>query len=178
MDKADNLAFLLGQVAVGDKKAMKAVYTSVGPDVHRFIQTRLRDPQEAADVLQETMLDVWRQAGAFEGRSSVRTWIFGIARNKAADRQRRKVMATAEPDETVPDDAPNPHSALEALQESAVLRECVEKLKDVQRAAIHLAFFRDLSYPEIAEIENCSLGTVKTRIYHAKRLLLHCVSKA
>ncbi|MEM7693079.1 MAG: sigma-70 family RNA polymerase sigma factor [Pseudomonadota bacterium] len=174
----DTLTFLLGRIATGDKKAMKAVYTQLGPDLHRFICTRMRDPQEAADVLQETMLEVWRRAGTFEGRSAARTWIFGIARNKAADRARRAVHTGAEPDEDIPDDAPTPEAALAALQEGSALRACLEKLSPPQRAVIHLAFFQDVSYRAIAEIEDCALNTVKTRIFHAKKLLMHCLSKA
>lgn len=174
----DTLIFLLGRIAAGDKKAMKALYVSVGPDVHRFIQTRMRDPQDAADILQETMLEVWRQAGSFAGRSAARTWIFAIARNKAADRARRTVPTGAQADESVPDDAPTPEAALAALEEGTALRDCVAKLGDTHRSVIHLAFFRDLSYAEIAEIEDCALGTVKTRIFHAKKLLMHCLARA
>lgn len=178
MTAPDNLAFLLGRIALGDKKAMRAMYMSLGPELHRFIQTRLSDPHEASDILQETMLEVWRQADAFEGRSSARTWIFSIARNKAIDRVRRRVPTIAEPDETVPDEAPDPYDTLAALDDGAALRTCVEQLTDVQRAVIHLAFFKDLPYSEIAEIEGCSVGTVKTRVHHAKKLLMHCLSSS
>ncbi|MEM8852581.1 MAG: sigma-70 family RNA polymerase sigma factor [Pseudomonadota bacterium] len=176
MPETDDLAFLLGRVAVGDKRAMEALYTSVGPNLHRFIQTKLSDPHEAADVLQETMLEVWRRAGGFAGQSAVRTWIFAIARNKAVDRLRKATPTLAEPDETIPDGAPDPEAALEAVDNKAALFKCIAKLKEVQRSAIHLAYFRDIAYADIAEIENCSEGTVKSRIHHAKKLLLHCLS--
>lgn len=178
MAEPDNLAFLLGRIAVGDKRAMKALYDSVGPDLHRFIQTRLRDPHEAADALQETMLDVWRQAGHFEGRASARTWIYSIARNKAVDRVRKTNTVVAEPDETIPDDAPSPHMVVEALQDAQALRQCIGALSQAHRAAIQLAYFQDVPYPQIAEIENCSVGTIKTRVHHAKRLLMHCLTRA
>lgn len=176
MSKPDDLPFLIGRIAAGDKRAMKAFYEAIGPDIHRFIQTRLRDPHEAADALQETMLDVWRQAERFEGRSSARTWVFAIARNKAVDRIRKAPTAVAEPDETIADDRPNPHDSIEALDDANALHRCMGTLSQVHRAAIHLAYFQDISYPQIAAIEACSVGTVKTRVFHAKRLLLHCLS--
>ncbi len=157
---------------------MRAVYMSLGPDLHRFIQTRSVDPHEVADILQETMLEVWRRAATFEGRSSVRTWVYSIACHKAADRVRKKTLPVGEADTTIPDETASPHAALEALQNNAALLACIEKLTGVQRAAIHLAFFCDLPYPDIATIEGCSVGTVKTRVFHAKRLLLHCLSQS
>lgn len=178
MSEPDALGFLLGRVAVGDKRAMKALYDAVGPDVHRFIQTRLRDPHEAADALQETMLDVWRHAARFEGRASARTWIFSIARNKAVDRLRKTSTLVAEPDETIADDTPSPHHVMEALEDAEALRGCIAGLSDAHRAAIQLAFFQDVPYPQIAEIENCSVGTIKTRVHHAKRLLMHCLTRS
>ena len=175
---AQDPAALIAQIAYGDKSALKELYDSVGPVVHRFILSRIPDPYEATDVLQETMLDVWRQATKFEGRSSAQTWILAIARNKAIDRLRRQNRSPqVEVNDTIEDEAPNPHAVLEALDESAHLRECIADLQESQRVAIHLAFFEDLSYGEIAEIERCPEGTIKTRIYHAKRLLLRCLGK-
>ena len=68
---------------------MKALYERHSDALYRFLRARLGDPFEAADVMQETFLEIWRAAGRFEGRSAARTWIFGIARNKAVDRMRR-----------------------------------------------------------------------------------------
>ncbi|WMS41938.1 RNA polymerase sigma factor [Acuticoccus sp. MNP-M23] len=173
----ENLEFLLRRIALGDKKAMRALYMSVGPDLDRFIQTRSRDPHEVADIVQETMLEVWRRAATFEGRSSVRTWIYSIACHKAADRWRKSTPTVAEADDTIADEAASPHAVLEALEDGTALRDCIAKLPAVQRAAVHLAFFCDLPYLDIAAIEGCSVGTVKTRVFHAKRLLLHCLSR-
>ncbi len=177
MSPPDDLTFLLGRVAAGDKRAMRAIYMSLGPQLHAFIQTRVKDAHEAADVLQETMLAVWQQADRFEGRSTPRTWIFGIARNKANDRLRRAGLPLAEPDESVPDETPDAQAAIIALEQGEALRHCIEMLKPVQRAAVHLAYFRDLSCAEIAQIEGCAVGTVKTRLHHARLLLLHCLSR-
>ena len=63
-----------------------------------------------------------------------------------------------------------------AASDAARVRECIGRLSDTHRSAIHLAFWRELPYGEIAEIEGVPVGTVKTRILHAKRLLMHCLA--
>lgn len=156
---------------------MKALYERHSEPLYRFLQSRLRDPFEAADVMQETFLEVWRSAARFEGRSSARTWLFGIGRNKAVDRMRRGSReVVTEPDDTLPDHAPDPEAVAVAASDAARLRACIGKLGDHHRSAIQLAFYQELPYAEIAVIEGVPVGTVKTRILHAKRLLMHCLT--
>ena len=170
-------AGLIARVGAGDKAAMKALYERHSDALYRFIRTRLRDPFEAADVMQEVFLEIWRSAGRFEGRSAPRTWIFGIARNKAIDRVRGSARLVAgDPDPDVPDDAPDPEAVAAAASDAARVRDCIRGLSDSHRSAIHLAFYDDRPYSEIAEIEGVPVGTVKTRILHAKRLLMRCLA--
>jgi len=69
--------------------------------------------------------------------------------------------------------APDPHTLLEAASDAAHLRTCISRLSDSHREAILLAFYEELSYDDIAAIEGVPVGTIKTRIHHAKRLLKH-----
>jgi RNA polymerase sigma-70 factor (ECF subfamily) len=170
-------AGLLARIGAGDKAAMKLLYEAHSDALFRFIRARLRDPFEAADVMQEVFLEIWRAAARFEGRAAARTWIFGIARNKSVDRMRRGArVVLAEPDVSVPDQAPDPEAVAEAASDAARVRDCIGRLSDSHRSAIHLAFYQELSYGDIAEIEGVPLGTIKTRILHAKRLLMHCLA--
>jgi RNA polymerase sigma-70 factor (ECF subfamily) len=170
---------LLRRIGEGDRTAMKALYERHSRPLYHFIRTRVGDAFEASDVMQETFLELWRSAGRFDGRSSARTWIYAIARNKTVDRIRKSARVTLrdQPDETVPDDSPSAQDLLEAASDVSRVRACLEKLGEVQRSAIRLAFFEDLSYPEVAEVEGVPVGTIKTRIHHAKKLLLHCLSR-
>jgi RNA polymerase sigma-70 factor (ECF subfamily) len=169
---------LVGRVAGGDKAAMRALYLRHAETVQRFVQSRLRDQVEAADIVHTTMLEVWRTAERFQGRSGVRSWILSIARNKTIDHIRKNARVdVSEPDEAIPDETPNPEAVLAAVQDASRVRACVEKLKDQHRSAVHLAFFQDMSYSEIAEVEGVPEGTIKTRIYHAKKLLMRCLSR-
>ena len=169
---------LVRRVAGGDETAMRVIYETHCDAVHRFVATRLKDPFEIADIVHSTMLDVWRLADRFEGRSSLRSWILTIARNKSVDHIRKYArVSTAEPDGTIPDETPDAHAILSAAQEAAIVRECISKLAPHHKAAIHLAFFDDLNYAQIGEIEGCPEGTVKTRIHHAKKLLMRCITR-
>lgn len=170
---------LLERVAGSDKTAMKQLYDTHASDLTKFVRTRINDPVEVADVVQDTMMEVWRAAGSFSGRSSVKSWIFSIARNKAVDRIRsasRTVLSGDPPEEVDP--APDAFAITAAVQDAAQLRTCLEALSPRHRAVLHLAFFQDLPYEQIAEIEECPVGTVKTRIFHAKKLMMHCLLAA
>lgn len=168
---------LLEQVSRQDKVAMRTLYDRYAPNLRRFVENWIADKNDAADVVHETMLDVWRTADRFAGRSSVKSWMFSIARNKAVDRNRRGARVVLdEPDLEATDDAPNPEQELQSFQDAARVRDCVDTLSPSHKTAIQLAFFEDLTYQEIAELEACPVGTIKTRIMHAKKLLLRCLS--
>jgi RNA polymerase sigma-70 factor, ECF subfamily len=169
---------LLAAIAAGSEPDFARFYDVYHSRVYAFVLRHLGDPAEASDVLNEVMLEVWRSAARFEGRSQALTWVLGIAHHKALDALRRRGRApTEELDESLPDeDAPNPPELLAAAQNAELLRVCLEKLSPDQRLVVHLAFFEDLPYPEVARIIDCPLGTVKTRIFHAKRFLKRCLS--
>lgn len=165
------------QIAEGDKQALGELYRAYERPVYRFIVSRLNDPHEARDILHEVFMDIWRVAASFEGRSQVRTWIFGIAYRKVIDvhRKRARVTLTDEVPETgdVQDAA---DAGYAARQEAEHVRYCVQALSDDHRSAISLAFYEDMTCAEIARILGVPEGTIKSRLHHAKKLLLHCLS--
>ncbi len=170
---------LISRIADGDETAMRTLYDTYSEPVYRFAKVWLADPFEASDIMHETMMEVWKSAARFGGRSSIKTWIFSIARNKSVDRNRKGGRTVLrDPDPNTMDDAPQPHAALETFQDAQRVRACVETLSPSHRSAIQLAFFEDLTYREIAELESCPAGTIKTRIMHAKKLLLRCLTDA
>ncbi|WP_172332735.1 RNA polymerase sigma factor [Mangrovicoccus sp. HB161399] len=169
---------LLERIAAGDMAAMRLIYTRHADAARRFVMSRLRDPSEAADIVHNTMIDVWRNAGQFQGRASARSWILTIARNKTVDHIRRQARTDlAPPDDSVADEGPDPETVIAASQDAARVRDCVAKLGDRHRAAIHLAYFEEMTCAEIARVENVAEGTVKTRLFHAKKLLMRCLSR-
>jgi len=173
---------LLRRIAAGEDAAMAEFYNSFESPVYRFILSRMNDPFEAADILNEVMLEVWRGAGRFQGRSAVKSWIFGIARHKTLDRlrsrQRNAARAGEEPSEDIADeDAVDPTEAIAATEHAEFVRHCLDRMSAAHREVLHLTFFEDLTYGQIAEIAGCPEGTVKTRMFHAKRAMQHCLAK-
>lgn len=173
-DQADDA--LLARIAQGEQPAMRALYERYQTPLYRYIRTRLPDPHEAADALHDVMLDVWRKAGPYSGQP-VKPWLYTIARNKAIDRLRKTQRdVPTEPDETIADDAPTPEELTAATQDASRVRRCLEGLKAAHRTVLQLAFYQQLSYAEIAEVEKVPLGTIKTRVHHAKQLMARCLT--
>lgn len=169
----------LQRIAEGDEGALAAFYRAYEKRLFRFIQTKLNDPFEAGDILNEVFLEVWRKAGTFEGRSSVSTWLFGIAYHKTMDRLRKKkpfLMDEANAPE-IADETPGAEACLLAAEKNEHVRFCLDKLKAMHRAVMELAFFEDMGYAEIAVIVACPENTVKTRMFHAKQAMKQCLSR-
>ncbi len=178
--KADPHAAWLEAIARGEEAAMRGFYDTYAPVVYAFALRRLEQPAEAADLVHEVMLEVWQKADTYGGRSRVRTWLLGIAHHKILDRLRVVSRHRERETGTEPDSLPaEPEGVLEALAAAASarwVRYCLERLSVIHRQVMHLAFFQELSYPEIAAILDCPTGTVKTRMLHARRQMKRCLA--
>lgn len=175
MDDSD----LIKGIASGDKRAMRELYLRYNNALYAFTVSRCGNEELASDCVHDTMLDVWRTADRFAGKSTVKTWLFSIARNKMVDALRKRgKLSFVEQVPEVEDTAPNPETAAIAAAEKAQLMACLDGLSDTHRAAVRLAFLEDLTYPEIAEVEAVPVGTIKTRIFHAKQGLMRCLEKS
>ena len=172
----EELVQLIRRIADQDRKAFAMLYEVMEKPLFRFIVQKLNDPFRAADILHDVFLDIWRGAAGFGGKSSVKTGMFAIAYRKVMDVYRSAGRLAGEdelPDR--PDEGPDAAQCLIAAQEQAILRDCLGTLKPEHRAAIDLTFFEDMSYREISEVTGVPEGTVKTRVFHAKSLLLRCL---
>jgi RNA polymerase sigma-70 factor (ECF subfamily) len=171
---AGELSDLLRAVAAGDSDALADLYRHLESSIYAFAMSRLGDREQAAEVLHEVMLEVWRRAGTFRGRSRPATWVLGIARHKIFDALRRSKRWRPEPppDEAVPDTtAPAPFERLHRGERRDAVLGALAALSDDHREVIHLAFYQDLSYPEISRLLDIPEGTVKTRVFYAKKAM-------
>lgn len=171
---------LVEKIAQKDRAAFDVFYKLHEKRLYHFIQKKLNDPFEAYDILHEVFIEIWRKAERFEGRSKVSTWYFGIAFNKSIDRLRKKTPDQFSEDDTkeiVDEENLSPMEMVNATEEASLIAKCVDMLSAAQRAVVQLAFYEDMSYPEIAKIIDRPEGTVKTRIFHAKQALKLCISK-
>lgn len=164
---------LISRIADGERLAMQTLYARQHVRVYRFIQRFVRNEAMAEDVMSEVFLDVWRQAGRFQGRSSAATWILSIARFKAlsAVRRRSDEALDEETAAALPDTAADPEAALAAADRAAVLQRCLGKLSAEHREVLDLVYYQERSVEETAKIVGVPAGTVKTRMFHARRNL-------
>lgn len=170
---------LLKRIAQGSEEALEIFYDAYEQAVYSFALSRLHNEFEAAECLNEVMMEVWKGAHRFEGRSKVKTWLLGITNFKVIDRLRKRGRQAADSleESTLVDDNCTVADAIAGLEDAHQVKICIEKLSDPHRQVIHLTFFEGLSYPEIAEIVDCPEGTVKTRMFHAKQKLKHCLAR-
>jgi RNA polymerase sigma-70 factor, ECF subfamily len=164
---------LLARIAHGDHEAVAALYHRLERPLFAFLVKILRDREAAADVLNDTMLDVWRQAGRFEGKSSVATWIYAIAHHKAISwlRRRREVELNDEAAAEIADDSPSAEVRLAEADVATAIARLMERLSVDHRVVLQLAYFQEFSVSQIAEILDCPENTVKTRMFYARQRL-------
>ncbi len=168
---ADERALLV-RIADGDRRAFDRLYRNYWPRLTRFLDQVMRYPSLLEEVLNDTMLVVWRSAGTFKGQSRVSTWIFAIA-YRLSLRALKHAAASVQPidplDELVsPDD---PESDAVRAQVRRQVRRALDALSPEQRAVVELTYYHGYAYAEIAEILECPVDTVKTRMFHARRKL-------
>ena len=121
------------------------------------------------------MLAIWKGLNTFQGQSKASTWIFGIARHKAIDalrkvtKQRGKTLLDEIIDKTASNE--NPFEDARQQQEAALIKQALRTLSTDHREILHVAFYEELSYPEISKLIGIPVNTVKTRVYYAKQQL-------
>jgi RNA polymerase sigma-70 factor, ECF subfamily len=170
---------LIQRIAQGDRLAMRTLFGRHRVALYRWLLRLVRDEALAEDLLSEVFLDVWRQAAAFEARSSVSTWLLAIARYKALSARRRR--ADAELDKvaaTVADPADNPEVVLEKKDRAVQLRQSLASLSPEHGEVIDLVYYHDKSVKEVAEIVGVAEATVKTRMFYARKKLAEMVAAA
>lgn len=164
-------ALWLAQVAAGDRQAFERLYRGYFPRLVRFLGRMTHSTPLIEEVINDTMLVVWRRAGSYDGSSKVSTWVFGIAWRKAK-KALSMVDEPVESDDTAwADEQPSPEQQALADQLARRLAGAVASLPWSQRLAVVLTYFHGMDYGEIAAIAECPVNTVKTRMFHARRRL-------
>ncbi|MBR0966832.1 sigma-70 family RNA polymerase sigma factor [Bradyrhizobium diazoefficiens] len=171
---------LIARIAQGDRLAMQVLYGRHHVRVYRFGLRLVRDEQAAEDLISEVFLDVWRQAGKFEGRSAVSTWLLAITRFKAlsALRRRKDVGLDDEAANAIEDSSDDPEIAVQKKDTSEALRECLTGLSPDHREIVDLVYYHEKSVEEVAEIVGIPENTVKTRLFYARKKLAELLKAA
>ena len=171
---------LVARIAGGDRLAMQTLFARHRTPVYRWLLRLVGNETVAEDLLSDVFLDVWRQAGRFQARSAVSTWLLAIARFKALSARRGR--KDAELDETieatVADSADNPEVVLQKKSRDQFVRTALTRLSLEHREIIDLVYYHDKSVDECAQILGVPSGTVKTRMFYARKKLAEMVQAA
>jgi len=164
---------LIRRIATGDRTAMRFLYSRHQVRVHRFINGIIHDGARADDIVNEVFFEVWTQAARFEARSSVSTWILGIARFKALSVRRRRTEDELDDDsvEAEIDGTDDPEVTAQKASKAAAIRRCIAALPVDHRMVIDLVYYHEKTVEEVAEIVGANESTVKTRMFYARRKL-------
>jgi RNA polymerase sigma-70 factor, ECF subfamily len=171
---------LLQRIRQGDALALKVVYARHRVAIYRFALRLTRNETLAEDVVSEVFVDLWRNAAAFEGRSEAQTFLLAMARNKAYShlRKRRESELDEEAAAEIEDGADSPELALQKRSKADILRACLNRLSAAHREVIDLVYYHDKSIEEVAVIIGAPVGTVKTRMFHARKRLAELIADA
>ena len=187
MAEADADALLVERVKRGDARAFEMLVVKYRRRIERLIGRMVRDPEQVADVAQETFIRAYRALPNFRGESAFYTWLYRIAVNTA-----RQALADARRDPVVPESAlagpdeegdetsraetalthdETPEAVLASREIARAVSQAIEALSEDLRQAVTLREIEGLSYEEIAEVMNCPIGTVRSRIFRAREAI-------
>jgi len=171
---------LIERIAAGDKLAMQVLFARHQVRVYRFVLRLVRDQSVAEELVGEVFLDVWRQAGRFEARSTASTWLLAIARYKALSALRRRTDQELDDDKaaTIEDPGDSPEVAVLKKNKGDVLRQCLTALTPEHREIIDLVYYHEKSVEEVAQIVGIGENTVKTRMFYARKRLSELLKAA
>jgi len=171
-------AALLRCIALGDQAAMAEFYRLHSHAVLSHISLIVGERALAEEILQDTMLAIWRSAGSFRGDSRVRTWVIAIARRQARNRLRRRQFRLVSDAELAgrPSAGPGPEAV--ALERATVteVAEAITGLGRSHREVLGLVFGADLTLAEAAAVLGVPLGTVKSRLTAARAALVRVLN--
>ena len=175
-------AQLVARVQNGDKQAFDLLVLKYQHKIHSLISRYVRDHAEVQDVAQEAFIKAYRAIGKFRSDSAFYTWMYRIAINTAKNhlvsRSRRPPGSDVEIEDAeyyesggALRDIENPENALFGQELKAVVDEAISDLPDDLRTAVTLREFDGLSYEDIADIMDCPVGTVRSRIFRAREAI-------
>ena len=176
----DEVLRLLCRIERADEAAFRELYRAFSRRLYAYVLRQLSDPAQAEEIVADSLYEIWKAPTRFRGDAQFSTWLIGIARNKVlmAYRSRRPDSQHEDLDVVAESVAAEDASAFEVLanaQRHEGVRRCMDKLSDDHRECVHLVFYEGLSLAEVAQVQACPEGTVKTRLFHARQKLKNCL---
>lgn len=166
---------LLEQARTGDRAALEVLLERLSPSIHRFGRRMCKNEHDAEDVLQDTLISVAKNLDAFEGRSSLSSWVFALTRSACARKRRGLKNRPADGgDDRIAvqaDAGPDPETQAEGRELGQALIHALDELSDEHREVLLLRDVEGLSAPETAEALGISVDAVKSRLHRARTAL-------
>ena len=166
---------LINRAKTGDTRAFEILVNDHARYVYTLTNRLLSNNQEAEDLAQETFIRAWRSIGTFRGDAQFRTWLYRIATNLCYNRlpKLKQELLALDPDGglVISDPAPRTEQQVIRAEQQTELKDMIDTLPESYRLLIVLRHVQDLSYVEIAQITDLPLGTVKTGIFRARKIL-------
>ena len=184
-----NEDFLIKKAKKGDSAAFSALMEQHFAMIYNLALRMSGNPDDASDLTQEAMIKLFKNIGAFEGKSKFSTWVYRVAANTCLDElrkiKRKKTVSLDAEYETedgsvgyeAEDTAPTPDVSAERSELKNIVAKAVSRLGEEYRTAVILRDINGLSYTEIAEVIGCSVGTVKSRISRGRANLKEILEK-
>jgi RNA polymerase sigma-70 factor (ECF subfamily) len=168
VEEKDPLGTLLNRAGRGDQSAFAELYDSLAPLLYGVVLKVVRDPSLSEEVTQEAFIELWRLAPRYDdSRGSVRAWASTLAHRRAIDRVRSEQSGR---DRVERESQKRPIQTNDVAEQVVAnidgtrVRKALERLTEIQRQAVELAYFGGHSYREVALLLNVAEGTIKTRI--------------
>ena len=176
----DEVLRLLGRIERADEAAFRELYRAFSRRLYAYVLRQLGDPAQAEEIVADSLYEVWKAPARFRGDAQFSTWLIGIARNKVlmAFRSRKPDSKHEDLDDVAETLVAEDGSAFDMLanaQRREGVRHCMDKLSDNHRECVHLVFYEGMSLAEVAQVQACPEGTVKTRLFHARQKLKNCL---
>jgi len=172
---------LIRRVQEGDQEAFRRIFDQYHKRVYRIAYGVVRESEEALDIVQEVFIKLYRTIGSFKGKSSLYTYLYRMAINTAIDHTRRKgkSIPVSLDEEGAPqpieDLGKGPEKLLLQKEQEQTVKKAIETLPLDQKTTLLLREVEGLSYQEIAEVTQCSIGTVMSRLHYARKKLQDAV---
>ena len=167
----------LERIISRDERAITELHARIGKRIFAFALNRLHDHEEAATVVSDVLLELWKQPHRFNGNCKFMTWVLGIARYKMLHAYRDRVPDHDELDEAQASDFPDGFAVLAEKQQREGLLHLMDELTPDHREALYLMYFEEMSVEQVARIQSCPVGTVKTRLFHARRRMRELIDR-
>src|SRR6266567_3532388 len=154
------------RIAAGDRDSFEKLYTAYQSRLFRYLLRMVGDTGTAEELTNDTMVSAWKAAGNIKGQSKHSTWLFDLAGNKDLNTMRgqRPVMVDVETAVVIAASSDSPEKTVSRGSLQAAIKQALNELSADRREVLELTFYQDLSYQEIAEIVQCPINTVKTRM--------------